>query len=79
MTSIDFEESNIKIAEDQEQYETLIAHHNKEEGSMTFCFKLNKEEMDEINKTGVIWFKQLTFGKPMNPVSMSTEKNDLIY
>jgi len=79
MTSVEFEECNIKIAENQEEYETLHAHHNTKEGSVTFCFELNKEELEDIQKTGRIYFKQLTFNGPMNPISMSTQKSDLIY
>lgn len=78
MTAIEFDEVNIRIAEDQPEYETLPAFHNKEEGSVMFCFQLNKEEIDEIVKTGKIYMKQLTFNRPMNPVSMSTLKSDLI-
>lgn len=78
MTAVEFEEVNLRIAEKQDQYETLPAFHNPEEGSVTFCFQLNKEELDEIAKTGKIWFKQLTFNGPMIPVSMSTEKDLLI-
>jgi hypothetical protein len=78
MTSVTFEEANLKIAEHQDEYETLHAHHNPKEGSITFCFQLNKEELDEIARTGRIYFKQLTFNQPMQPIAMSTEKSDLI-
>lgn len=78
MTAVEFEEVNIRIAEDQPEYETLPAYANTQEGSVTFCFELNKEELDEIAKTGRIYFKQLTFNKPMQPIAMSTQKEDLI-
>lgn len=78
MTAKEFPEVNVRIAENQPQYETLPAHFNKKEGSMTFCFQLNKEEIDEIQRTGCIWFKQLTFGKPMNPIAMAVTKDELI-
>jgi uncharacterized protein with LGFP repeats len=78
MIAIEFPEVNIGIAEFQEEYETLPAYHNLTEGSVTFAFKLNKEEMDEIVKTGIIYFKQLTGNNSMQPISMSTIKSDLI-
>jgi hypothetical protein len=78
MKSTEFEEVNVRIAENQEEYQTLPAHFNAEEGSFTFCFELDKEEMKQIKETGKIWFKQLTFGQPMNPIMMSTLKKDLI-
>lgn len=78
MIAEEFKEVNVRIAEHQEEYETLPAYSNKEEGSLTFCFSLNKEELEQINKTGLIYFKQLTFNKPMNPVALSVLKEDLI-
>lgn len=78
MTAIEFPEVNVRIAEHQDEYETLPGFYNTKEGSITFCFQLNKEELEEINRTGCVYFKQITFGKPMNPVAMSTQKEDLI-
>ena len=78
MRAIEFEEVNVRIAEHQPEYETLPAFHDRSEGSMTFCFDLNKEEIDEIVKTGKVWFKQVTFNEKMQPVAMSTQKSDLI-
>lgn len=78
MIETEFKEVNIRIAENQPEYETLPAFHNDIEGSVTFCFALNKQELDEIAKTGKIWFKQLTFNKAMNPIAMSVLKSDLI-
>lgn len=78
MMAIEFKGFNVKIAENQEEYETLPAFYNKQEGSMTFCFQLNKEEIEEIQKTGRIFFKQLTFHRPMQPIAMSTMQSDLM-
>lgn len=78
MTAIEFPEVNAHMGKGQEEYETLPAFFNSDDGSVTFCFQLNKEELEEINKTGCIYFKQVTFGKAMQPVCMSTQKEDLI-
>lgn len=78
MTAIEFDEVNLRIAEHQDEYETLPAYHNKKEGSVTFCFELNKEELDEIQRTGKVYFKQLTGNGAMQPIAMSTQKSDLI-
>lgn len=78
MKASEFEEVNVRIAEDQEEYETLPAFHNVQEGSMTFCFKLTDDEINRIYATGEIWLKQLTFGKAMNPIALSTNKEELI-
>ena len=78
MEAQEFEEVNVRIAEDQPEYETLPAHWNREEGSLTFCFKLDENELNRIKATGEIWIKQLTFGGAMNPIALSTNKEILI-
>lgn len=78
MRSKEFPEVNIRIAEDQPEYQTLPAFFNSEEGSVTFCFELDEDELNRVKATGEIWFKQLTFGGPMQPVAMSTNKETLI-
>ncbi|WP_159039998.1 hypothetical protein [Christiangramia fulva] len=69
---------NVRIAENQPEYETLPAYYNKEEGSMTFCFELDPDELEQVGKTGKIYLKQLTFGRPMNPIAGTCLKEDLI-
>lgn len=78
MTAKEFKEVNVRIAENQPEYETLPAYWNKDEGSLTFCFKLEEDELNRVKATGEIWFKQLTFGRPMNPITLSTNKEVLI-
>ena len=78
MKALEFEEQNVKIEEHQEEYQTLPAKFDPEEGSLTFCFELDENELEEVKKTGKIWMKQLTFGKPMNPIMLSTIKEKLI-
>jgi hypothetical protein len=78
MTASEFDEVNVRIAEDQPQYETLPAYWNKQDGTIVFCFDLTNEEIAEIVNTGKIWFKQKTFNQPMQPIFMSTLKGDLI-
>ena len=78
MKATEFPEVNLRIAENQEEYVTLPAYHNKEEGSITFCFKLNEDEVNRIKATDEIWFKVLTFNRPMQPIMLSTNKEELI-
>lgn len=78
MDAIEFKEVNVRIAEEQEEYQTLPAYWNKEEGSMTLGFKLTPKELEEVNKTGVIFIKQLTFGRPLQPIGTSCIKDELI-
>lgn len=78
MKSVEFEEVNIRIAENQPEYETLPAYHDPKEGSLTFCFELSNEELEQVGKTGKIWIKQLTFNGPMQPIAGSCLKESLI-
>lgn len=78
MTNQNFSEANIKIAEHQEEYKTVYAFYNKDEGSVTMCFSVSDEELDRIKATNEIYIKLLTFGRPMQPIAMSCNKEDLI-
>ena len=75
MRSITFPEANLPLAEDQPEYETLHVHLDvtKPEVPMTACFELNKEEIEEIVRTGKIWFTQWTFGSGFQPIKIQTE------
>lgn len=41
--------------------------------TMTACFELNKEEIDEIVATGKLWYRQCLYGGNFQPVMMSTQ------
>ena len=74
MRAIEFEQVTNRLAEDQPEYETLPVHiTNDENREFTCCFELNKAEIDEIVKTGKLWYTQLTFGNLFQPIRMSTE------
>lgn len=77
MKAIEFDGANMKIAEHQDQYNTLPAFFNIKEGSVIACFELSDEELKAVNETKRIYYKQLTFGKPMNPMLMSTNFDEL--
>lgn len=68
MKSIEFPEVNVRIAENQDEYETLPAFYDENEMSMTFCFELDPDELEQVGKTGRIFIKQLTFNQPMQPI-----------
>jgi len=76
MKAIEFKEVNLRIAEDQEEYETLPVHINIQDPSApaTMCFELNEEEINQVKETGKIWLKVLTFGKLFHPIAMSCLK-----
>lgn len=78
MKAVEFPEVNIRIAEHQPQYETLPAFYNNQDGTVTFCFELDNEELEQIGKTGKIYLKQLTMGKPMQPIAGTCLRESLI-
>lgn len=82
MNAIEFPGVNIRIAEDQPEYQTLPAFGGDipidDAGNtvpgITCCFKLTPEELAEVNRTGVIWHTVLTFGQPLQPQAMSIQR-----
>ena len=78
MEAKEFPEVNLRIAEDQPEYQTLPVYHNSKEGSVTFCFQLDEDELNRVKATGEIWIKQFTFNRVMNPIAPTTNKEDLI-
>jgi len=75
MIAVDFSQRTHLIAENQPEYETLPVHIDLEDPATpcTMCFELNKEEIDEIVNTGKLYFTQLTFRGPFQPIQMSTQ------
>jgi len=76
MTPKEFEGSNIKIAEHQEEYQTLPAYAN-ESGTIITCWKLSPEEIAKISETGELWFLQMTFNQNMQPIYPSTSREEV--
>lgn len=74
MKAVPFEGHNVILAKDQPQYQQLpVLHEKNREGQpMTACFQLEQYEIDQLNKTGLLWTTQWTFGQPFQPISMST-------
>lgn len=67
MKPIEFSEQNVVFGKNQPEYiplPTLLAT----DGSATTCWEFEPGELEEIQKTGKIWFSQLTFFQPLQPV-----------
>lgn len=78
MKSISFEEATNKIAEHQDEFNTVISQYQSGDKSVNLCFELTNEEIEEIQKTKKIWYKQVTGGRPMNPILISPFKGNII-
>jgi hypothetical protein len=74
MNASEFPEVNVRIAEKQEEFQTIPAFWNKKEGSMTFCFKLSESERNRMYATGEVWMKVYTGGREFHPIGLSTNK-----
>lgn len=72
MKPIKFEQANVTYAEDQPQYLPLPAYKaNNREGEVITCWQLSFFERVSVLLFGKVWFRQLTFYNPLQPVNMS--------
>ena len=84
MKAIEFPEVNLRIAENQPEYETLPVNIKPDEqtqgffNQVTFCFELDEEEKKQIAETGQLWQTVLVpKGRSFHPIRMSTLKPEL--
>lgn len=65
----------VPLAETQEQYNTLhvFIDRSRADVPMVCCFKLTPEELAKIATTGHLWYSQLTFGQPFQPMNISPD------
>lgn len=73
MRAIEFEEQNLKIAEEQDQFETLPAHYDESSGIVTTCWKLELSEVKRLVEDGVLYLQVQTGGEPLQPLRMTVE------
>lgn len=72
MKAIEFDGHNVKIAEKQEEYETLPAF--AQDGLITFCMELSKEELKAVRQKKKVRLQFFSFGKPPQPVGVSVKR-----
>jgi hypothetical protein len=84
MKAIDFPQVNLRLAENQPEYETLpvfadVRTVQTEKGprnvvwSMTVCYELSDEEIAEIIANKKLFYRQMLFGEQFQPVFLSTK------
>lgn len=75
MIPVPFPQANAVLAATQDEYEPLPVYvHGDAEGRVTFCCRLSDAEIADIVATRSLWFQQLTFGKPFQPIALSTQR-----
>lgn len=57
---------NVEFAKNQEEYQNLPAH-KFDNGLVCCCLELDKDELEEIIKTGKVYISFLTFNQPLQP------------
>lgn len=78
MNTGSFKESNIKIAEKQEEFHTVEAFHNPNAGTITYCLELSKDEILDLFMTQKIWAVQQTNNGPMQPMFFTVNKDEVL-
>lgn len=74
MKTVDFPEANVAIAKDQPEYLTLYAAMiNSPQREMIVEFELTEEEIADIVKNKKLYYVQLTFANPFQPMSIHTK------
>ena len=78
MKSIDFPEVTQKIAEHQDEFQTVLVQFNEAERSVNMCWEFTEKEMKEFIKTKQLWYKQVIPRGQMHPMKISPFKHDII-
>lgn len=76
MKPIGFKEQNVVYGADQPEYIPLPSL--RENDTTVTCWELSKEDLEIINKTGVVWVSQMNFGRPLQPLRVTVEKSDVV-
>ena len=76
MRPLKFKGCNIVYGATQKEYQPLPAERRGmvETGEILTCWELSPEELKQVQETGKIWLSVLTFGQPLQPVYLATEK-----
>ncbi len=91
MKPIEFEQMNTIFSKDSKVYMPLPAEvkdlvvegPNGEQrefgnGRVITCWELSDEDIAEIVKNKKVWLGILTYGEPLQPVSITTKREDLL-
>ena len=77
MKAIPFKEQNVVYAENQDEYQSLPAFSDTENGTVTSCWELTDEEFKILKKTKKLYIRSLTFNQPLQPLFASAKRSDI--
>lgn len=73
MKAVTFAEHNVVFAKDQKEYSNLPAC-SQNNGLVTFCMEVTKEELRQIRKKSYVNITVLNFNRPVQPVAIMFTK-----
>lgn len=75
MIPVQFPGANAVLARDQDDYEPLpVYRFGDVQGRVAFCCRLSDAEIADIVATRSLWVRQLTFGRPFQPMALTTHR-----
>lgn len=77
MKPIEFKEQTNILAKDQPEYIPLPINMSKDGMTITSCWELDENDIDDIRRTGKIWLQILTFGEMLQPQLLSINKPEM--
>lgn len=78
MKAIDWPDSNVKFAENQDEYKTLPALRLGGDDDIVITkYKLNIIERIRVLFLGVVWMSEMNFNRPLTPRYLSTRRKDM--
>ena len=72
----EFEEVNVRVAKEQDEFNTLPACFNPKTGAMIFKYELTDEQIEQIKETKCFWFEQYCGNGNFQPVRATAQKSD---
>lgn len=68
MKPVEFPEKNVVLGQDQPEYQPLPVFRSREEGEVISCWRFSIFERLKILFGADLWLRQLTFGRPFQPL-----------
>lgn len=72
MKATTFPQQTHTLAKDQPKYDPLPVHFDEDLGACIARFELTEEERKDLAEGKPLWLWQYTFGRPFQPVALTT-------
>lgn len=78
MKPIEFPEQNIIAKSNDENVKPLPIYFSEESMSAVSCWEVTDEDIERMKSTHKIYLSQMTFGGPIQPVYITSDKSEII-